>query len=146
MWTVTPPEGLRGLLADAIYLAAMSAFLLLQGVGLRLRRAEHRAWWAGSGRDLLNVAGLVALAGALRLLGLSWPAALLLGGTETLLLFGTTVFLATQTETRHPRAWALTVGVALSVPLLLYRAQVVAAFGSAAVALFPSSAPTPRSP
>ncbi len=147
MWTVAPPEGLAGLLAAALYLAAMAAFLSLQQLGLWLRRAEHRAWWAGSGRDLLNLAGLVAIAGAARVLGLSWPAALLVGGTETLLLFGTTVFLATQTETRHPRAWALTVGVALSIPLLLYRAEVVAAFGAVATALFPQAGPpTPRAP
>src|SRR5512138_3720949 len=116
MWTVAAPAGVSGVLADALYIAAVAAFLLLQRVGLRLRRAEHRAWWAGSGRDLLNAAGLLAIGGALRLLGLSWPAALLVGGTETLLLFGATVFLATQTGTRHPRAWALLAGLALSVP------------------------------
>jgi len=137
MWTVAPPEGPRRLLAVALYLAAVAAFLSLQQLGLRLRRAEHQAWWAGTGRDVLNVVGLLALAGALRLLGLSWPAALLVGGTETLLLFGTTVFLATQTETRHPRAWALTAGVALSIPVLFWRTEVVAAFGVAATALFP---------
>lgn len=143
MWTVTPPEGLQALLADALYLAAMAAFLSLQELGLWLRRAEHRAWWAGSGRDMLNVVGLVAIAGAIRLLGLSWPAALLVGGTQTLLLFGTTVFLGTQTGTRHPRAWALTMGVALSIPLLLYRAELVAAFGTVATALFQPPAVTP---
>lgn len=136
MWTVTPPAGIRALLADALYLAAVAGFLSLQQLGLRLRRAEHQAWWAGSGRDLLNVAGLVAIAGALRLLGLSWPAALLVGGTETLLLFGATVFLATQTETRHPRAWALAAGLVLAVPILCFRGAVVAALGAAAQALF----------
>jgi hypothetical protein len=137
MWIVAAPEGLAGLLADALYVAAVAAFLLLQRLGLRLRRAEHRAWWAGSGRDLLNVAGLLAIGGALRLLGLSWPAALLVGGTQTLLLFGATVFIATQTETTHPQRWALLVGAVLAVPLVFFRAEVVAAFGSAAVALFP---------
>lgn len=136
MWTVTPPTGLAGLLADALYLAAVAGFLSVQQLGLRLRRAEHQRWWAGSGRDVLNAAGLLGLTGALRLLGLSWPAALLVGGTETLLLFGLTVFLATQLETRHPRAWALAVGVALSVSLLRWRAPVVAALGVVAQALF----------
>jgi hypothetical protein len=144
MWTVTPPEGPRGLLADGLYLAAVVAFLSLQQLGLRLRRAEHQAWWAGTGRDVLNLLGLLALAGALRLLGLSWPAALLVGGTETLLLFGATVFVATQTETRHPRAWALTAGVVLSVPLLFCRAEVVGAFGAAATRLFGVGAALPR--
>ena len=139
MWIVTSPAGRLGLLADALYLAAVVAFLSLQQLGLRLRRAEHQDWWAGSGRDLLNALGLLGLAGALRLLGLSWPAALLVGGTETLLLFGATVFLATQTETRHPHLWALAVGVALSAPVLGCRVEVVAALGAAARALFAAS-------
>ncbi len=137
MWTVAAPAGAAGLGADGLYLAALAAFLLLQRVGLRLRRAEHRAWWAGSGRDLLNVAGLLAIGGALRLLGLSWPAALLVGGTQTLLLFGATVFIATQTRTAHPQRWALAVGAILAVPLLFFRGEVVGVFGRAAVALFP---------
>src|SRR5512138_2998554 len=116
MWTVAPRSAPESLGAAVVYLAAVAGFLSLQEIGLRLRRAEHRAWWAGSGRDLLNATGVVAIGGALRLLGLSWPAALLVGGTQTLLLFGATVFLATQTGTRHPRAWALLAGLALSVP------------------------------
>lgn len=136
MWTVAQRSGLEALAAGALYLAAVAAFLSLQEIGLRLRRAEHRAWWAGSGRDLLNMAGLVAIGVALRLLGLSWPAALLVGGTQTLLLFGATVFVATQTNTRHPRIWGLAAGLLLSLPLLFYRTEVVAAFGRAASALF----------
>ena len=126
------------LAAGVLYLAAVVAFLLLQEVGLRLRREEHRAWWAGSGRDLLNLAGLVAIGGTLRLLGLSWPAALLAGGTQTLLLFGVTVFLATQTATHHPRAWAVAVGLLISWPLLVWRGAVVSALGWAAGGLFGS--------
>ncbi len=140
MWTVAARSGPEALAAAAIYLAAVAAFLSLQEIGLRLRRAEHRAWWAGSGRDLLNMTGLLGIGGALRLLGLSWPAALLVGGTETLLLFGATVFLATQTSTRHPRAWALAVGLVLSLPLLLYRTEVVAGLGRIAAALFGTAA------
>jgi hypothetical protein len=137
MWTVAAPAGAAGFLADGLYVAAVAAFLVLQRVGLRLRRAEHRAWWAGSGRDLLNLAGLLGIAGALHLLGLSWPAALLVGGTQTLLLFGATVFIATQTETAHPQRWALAVGAIVAAPLLLFRGEVVAALGRVAVALFP---------
>lgn len=139
MWTVAAPAGAMGLLADVLYVATLAAFLVLQRVGLRLRRAEHRAWWAGSGRDLLNVAGLLAIGGAVRLLGLSWPAALLVGGTQTLLLFGATIFIATQTETAHPQRWALAVGAVVGAPLLVFRAEVVSAFGRAAVALFPQA-------
>ena len=136
VWTVAQGSGPETLAAGAFYLAAVAAFLSLQEIGLRLRRAEHRAWWAGSGRDLLNMTGLVAIGGALRLLGLSWPAALLVGGTQTLLLFGATVFLATQTSTRHPRVWGLAAGLALSLPMLVCPTEVVGAIGRAAAALF----------
>ncbi|MGC4000810.1 MAG: hypothetical protein QM767_26505 [Anaeromyxobacter sp.] len=136
MWTVAPRTLGQALAADALYLAAVGLFLGLQRLGLRLRREEHQAWWAGTGRDLLNVAGLLAIGGALHLLGLSWPAALLVGGTQTLLLFGVAVFLATQTSTRHPLVWSLLAGLLLSVPVLGWREEVVAGFGGVALALF----------
>ncbi|WP_242394392.1 hypothetical protein [Anaeromyxobacter oryzisoli] len=136
MWTLEPGAASGRVVAAAAYLTAVVSFLLLQEVGLRLRREEHRAWWAGSGRDLLNVAGLLAISGALRLLGLSGPAALLVGGTLTLLLFGVSVLVATQLDVRHPRAWALAAGLALAAPVLLAAERVVAAFGAAARALF----------
>ncbi|HET6414610.1 MAG TPA: hypothetical protein VFG53_21355 [Anaeromyxobacter sp.] len=136
MWTVAEPGSAHILFASVLYLAAVAVFLSVQEVGLRLRRAEHRAWWAGSGRDLLNAAGVVAIGSTLHLLGLSWSAALLVGGTQTLLLFGTTVFLATQTTTRHPRTWALAAGLVLSLLFLWRRTAIAAAFGRAAVALF----------
>lgn len=137
MWTLEPRDAAARALAGAAYLAAVLAFLMLQEVGLRLRRAEHRAWWAGSGRDLLNVAGLVAVGGALRLLGLSWPAALLVGGTLTLVLFGASVFVATQVEVAHPRAWSVAAGMAFAVPVLVWTEPVLRAFASASRALFP---------
>src|SRR5512138_1555519 len=140
MWTVAAPAGVAGLLADALYLAAVAAFLVLQRVGLRLRRAEHRAWWAGSGRDLLNVAGLVAVAGALRLCGFTWPAALLVGGSLTLAMFGASVLVATQLETAHPRAWSFAVGAAFALPVLLWPAAVLRVFGAVAAALFGDAA------
>ena len=140
MWTVAPRAGVEALVESALFVATVAAFLMLQEVGLRLRREEHRAWWAGSGRDLLNAVGVLAISGALRLFGFSWPAALLVGGTVTLLLFGATVFLATQTDTRHPRAWALAAGLALSASLLWFRAELVAALGRVAAALFGASA------
>ena len=121
------------------YGAAVVAFLLVQEVGLRLRREEHRAWWAGSGRDLLNVAGLLAIGGALRLYGLSWAAALLVGGSLTLLLFGASVLFATQLETAHPRAWSFAAGAALALPVLLFPGRVLAVFAAVARALFPGS-------
>ncbi|HET8538890.1 MAG TPA: hypothetical protein VFL83_03355 [Anaeromyxobacter sp.] len=134
MWTIEP-AGDR-LLARAAYVAAVVAFLLVQELGLKLRREEHRAWWAGSGRDLLNAAGLVAVAGALRLYGFSWPAALLVGGSLTLAMFGASVLVATQLETSHPRAWSFAVGALFALPVLLWPAKVLAVFAAAATALF----------
>lgn len=136
MWTVEPRDGAARLLATAAFLAAVGGFLWLQELGLRLRREEHRAWWAGSGRDLLNLAGLGAIAWALRLVGYSWPAALLVGGTLTLLLFGASVLVATQLDVAHPRAWSIGAGLALALPVLIFPGQLVAAFGAVAGALF----------
>lgn len=136
MWTVVSPEGAARAGATGAYVAAVAGFLWVQEVGLRLLREERQAWWAGSGRDLINLCGLVAIAGALRLLGFSGPAALLVGGTLTLLLFGASLFVATQTDTSHPRAWAVLAGAALALPVLVFPAEVVGAFGAAAEALF----------
>lgn len=139
MWTMEPRDGAARLLAGGAYAAAVVAFLLVQGLGLRLRRAEHRAWWAGSGRDLLNAAGLLAITGALRLYGLSWPAGLLVGGSLTLLLFGASVLFATQLRTAHPRAWSFVAGAALALPVLLFPREILAAFARVAGALFPGT-------
>jgi hypothetical protein len=140
VWTIEPVGEAGRLLARAALAAAVVAFLLAQELGLRLRREEHRASWAGSGRDLLNLAGLVAIAGALRLCGLAWPAAVLVGGSLTLAMFGASVLVATQLETAHPRAWSFAVGAAFAVPVLLWPAQVLAAFAAVAVALFGDAA------
>jgi hypothetical protein len=131
-----PRDGTARLLASAAYVAAVLAFLLLQEIGLRLRREEHRAWWAGSGRDLLNLCGLAAVAATLRWLGVTWPAALLVGGTLTLVLFGASVFVGTQVRTSHARAWSVAAGLAVALPVLAWTGEVVAAFGGAARLLF----------
>lgn len=136
MWSIEAREGAARALATLAVLAAVVAFLLLQEVGLRLRRAEHREWWAGAGRDLLNVAGLLAIGAALRLLGLSWAGALAVGGTLTLALFGLTVFVATQTEVARPRAWSLAAGLLVTLPLLAWPREVVALFSAAGSAMF----------
>jgi hypothetical protein len=136
MWTFEPREGAWALVAVGLYLGAVVAFLALQEAGLRLRREEVRAWWAGSGRDLINTAGLLGLAGALRLLGFPWAPALFVGGTLTLLMFGASVLVATQLEVRHPRLWSFAAGLALSVPPLVAPRPVLAAFARVAGALF----------
>jgi hypothetical protein len=141
VFTLEPAAGVPRALAIAAYLGAVLAFLLVQELGLRLRDEEQRAWWAGTGRDLLNVAGLVGIAGALRLLGLAWPAALLLGGTLTLAMFGASVLVATQLATRHPRLWAFALGLAVALPALVFLDVVVAGLGAVGNALFPGLAP-----
>lgn len=137
MWTIDPSPATPRALAVAAYLGAVLAFLLVQEIGLRLRDEEHRAWWAGTGRDFLNSAGLVAVAGALRLLGLGWPAALLVGGTLTLAMFGASVLVATQLATHHRRLWAFALGLGFALPVLLFLDRVVAAVGAVVAALFP---------
>jgi hypothetical protein len=141
-FTVAAPQGVVRPVAWLAYGAAVLAFLLAQELGLRLRREETRAWWAGSGRDLLNVVGLVAVTGALRLLGFAWPAALLVGGSLTLTLFGASVFVATQLEVRRPRAWAIAFGVSIALPPLVAPGVVAVVFATAANALFRLAPPS----
>jgi hypothetical protein len=138
VWSIEPREGTARVVAVLAFAGAVAGFLYVQELGLKLRRAEARAWWAGSGRDLLNLAGLLAIAGALRLGGFSWAAALLVGGTLTLVMFGASVLVAIQTRTAHPRAWAFAAGTALALPVLLFPAEILRAFAAVARALFPA--------
>lgn len=141
MWTLEPRTGAARTLAAAAFAAAVVGFLLVQEIGLRLRREERRAWWAGAGRDLINAAGLLAIAGALRLGGFAWSAAILVGGTLTLAMFGASMFVATQTRTSHPRAWAFAAGAAFALPVAIWPRAVLAGFAAVASALFGGSAP-----
>ncbi len=137
LWTLEPTSAVSRGAAAAAYLSAIALFELLQEVGLRLQREEHRAWWAGSGRDLVNLAGFAALGGALRLFGFPAPAALLVGGTLTLYLFGTYVLVTTQTSASRPRALAFALGLAGALPVLLWPAEVVSLSGDLVASLFP---------
>jgi hypothetical protein len=137
IWSLEPRStALRGL-AGAACVAAALVVVLLQEIGVRLRREEHRAWWAETGRDLLNAVGFAMLAAALRLFGYPRPAAILVGGTLTLVFFGAYVFMATQTESARPRGWALAVGLAALAPALAWPAELVEAIGAITVSLFP---------
>ncbi len=137
-WSLEPRTAAARAWIAFAYLGAVALFLFLQEIGLRLRREEHRAWWAGTGRDLLNAAGFAFLAGALRLYGFPAPAAMLVGGTLTLVLFGVYTFMATQTSAHHPRRWAVLLGLAVSLPALLWPGTVLEWFGNVAGALFPT--------
>ncbi len=140
IWSLEPRSGLVRLLLAGLYVGAVILFMYLQEIGLKLRRAEQRAWWAGTGRDLLNAAGFAVLASTLRLSGFPAPPAILVGGSLTLILFGAYVFMATQTASTWPRTWALLVGLAISLPVLLWPAEVIYA-ASALARLFPGGAP-----
>jgi asparagine N-glycosylation enzyme membrane subunit Stt3 len=61
---------------------------------------------------------------------------MLVGGTLTLLLFGIYVFLATQTDSARPGAWAAAAGLATSVPVLAWPEDVLRLSAFAAAALF----------
>jgi hypothetical protein len=123
--------------AAAVALCAAALLVLLQEAGERLRREEHRAWWASNGRDLLNVVGFAALTGALHLAGYPGPAALLAGGIAILAAYGAWVLVADVARLRHPRIAAIAAGWAL-VWLLLARPHSVLGFlGRLAGALFP---------
>jgi hypothetical protein len=139
MWTSTPTTGLAAAAAGAAHLAALALLVWFQELGQRLRREEHRAWWAGTGRDLLNFTGFAAIAGALTGAGFPGPAAVLLGATETLLVFGIYTYASTRTGLAHPRAWTIGAGVLVCLPALVWPAEVAGALGAAAAALFPAS-------
>ncbi len=123
--------------AVACYLAAVALLVLVQEIGLWLRREESRAWWAGNGRDLLNAAGFAAVAASLRAYGFPLAAALVVSATLTLALFGTSIFMETRARVARPRAWAIAVGLAFATPVLLFPAEVLGAFARAATTLFP---------
>src|SRR5512147_1906447 len=99
MWSLEPTSTVPRAAAGAAHLAAMVLFVWFQEIGQRLRREEHRAWWAGTGRDLLNAAGLAAIAFSLHAAGFPGAAALLAGGTETLVIFGIYTWASRRTDT-----------------------------------------------
>jgi hypothetical protein len=138
VWTLDPRTALERAAGTALYLAAVAVFVVIQEVGLALAREERRAWWAGTGRDALNFAGFTAIAAALRGYGFPLAAALLAGGTLTLVLFGTSVWLETR-PWRHRRALAIVAGAALAAPLVALPGPLLAALGAAAHRLFPAA-------
>jgi len=125
----------RGIAAAAA-LAAAALLVVLQELGQRLRREEHRAWWASNGRDVLNLAGFAAVALSLRLYGFPGPAAVLAGGIFTLLTYGAYVLAADVARVRHPRALAVAAGWAVVGLLLLFPEPVLGFLGQVAGALF----------
>ena len=131
----------RGALARAVaagvYLASVALFVLVQEIGLWLRREERRAWWAGTGRDVLNAVGVAAVTASLRAYGFPLPSALGLGATLTLALFGTSLYMETRAGVARRRLWALVVAFVLASPLLLFPREILALFARISALLFP---------
>jgi hypothetical protein len=136
MWTLHPHGDGERALARLALLAAVAGAVRLEELGEHLRKEEHRAWWAGHGRDVINAAAVLALSAALVLLGFPPPAAFVAGGLLTLALTGVSALEAKLPERTHPRALAIALGLLLALPLLLWPAAVVERLGALATALF----------
>ena len=137
MWTLEPRTGAERLSAVLALVAAVAGAVRLEELGDRLRREEHRAWWASNGRDVINGAALLAIGGALVLMGFPGPAALVTGGLLTLALTGVCVGEGKLPARAHPRLLALAMGFLLALPLALWPAEIAAGLGAMAQALFP---------
>jgi hypothetical protein len=136
VWTLDSRSDFARAIGAGLFLAAVALFVMFQEVGLALRREEQRAWWAGSGRDLLNAIGVAAVAAALRVFGYPLAAAIFCGGTLTLLLFGTSLWFETR-GWRSGRVWALCFGWLAGIPLLVAAEPLVAALAELTHRLFP---------
>lgn len=136
MWSPEPTAALPRAAAGALHLAAMALLVWFQELGQRLRREERRAWWAVTGRDLLNVAGFAGIALSLRLSGYPGAAAVLTGATETLLVFGIYTYAATRTDLFHPRAWSIGAGVLVCLPAIFWPELLLELLGAVAGGLF----------
>jgi hypothetical protein len=140
MWTLEPRSDVARAAGAGLFLAAVALFVVFQEIGLALRREEQRAWWAGTGRDLLNAIGIAAVAGTLRVFGYPLAAAIFCGGTLTLLLFGTSMWFETR-GWRSGRVWALCFGWLAAIPLLVAAEPLVSALAGVTHWLFPHAPP-----
>jgi predicted DNA repair protein MutK len=136
MWILQPRDESERTLARLALLAAVAGAVRLEELGEHLRREEHRAWWAGHGRDVINGAAVLVLSAGLVLLGFPAPAAFVGGGLMTLALTGVSALEARIPERLHPRALAIALGLALMLPVLLWSAEVVDGLDDLATALF----------
>jgi len=91
--------------------AALALAALVYDVFLAALRREDRAfpstdptestWWFGYARDLVNLLGLLMFAAGFRILGLTWPMALLAGGLWTLGAYGLDYFFGRALSVRR---------------------------------------------
>jgi hypothetical protein len=136
MWTFQPRGDAEQALARLALLVAVAGAVRLEELGEHLRREEHRAWWAGHGRDVINGAAVLALSAGLVLLGFPAPAAFVAGALLTLVITGISALEARLPAHLHPRALAIALALGLALPLLLWPAEVVAGLDGLATALF----------
>jgi uncharacterized membrane protein YkgB len=139
MWRLEPRTETERLVAMLALVAAVASAVRLEELGDRLRREEHRAWWASNGRDVINGIALLVMGGALMLLGFPGPAALVTGGVLTMALTGVTVVEGRLPERWRPSLVALALGLLLAMPLLAWPDLVADSLGGLAEALFPRS-------
>jgi uncharacterized membrane protein YkgB len=137
MWALEPRTEIERVAATLALLAAVASSVRLEELGDRLRREEHRAWWASNGRDVINAVALAVIAAALVLLGYPGPAALVVAGLLTMALTGVTVVETKLPERAHPRLLALALGLGLALPLLVWPGALIRELGRLAAALFP---------
>ncbi len=138
MWALESRSEVERLAAALALLAAVASAVRLEELGDRLRREEHRAWWASNGRDVINGLAVLAIAGSLVLMGFPGPAALVAGGVLTMALTGVCVIEGRLPERAHPRLVALALGFLLALPVLVFPSEVAGGLGALAARLFPA--------
>lgn len=99
----------------------------------RLKRLESSKWWASNGRDVLNIIAVALMMGGLKLIGFTGPLAFCIAATLVIILSALQMSLSTH---KHQAALSAGVGLVLSAPVLIFPAQVDAAFTRGLGALF----------
>lgn len=105
----------------------------LERLQFRLRRLEGSKWWASNGRDVLNLAALLLMIGALKIIGFSGPLSLCVAATIVIVLSALQMELDKH---KHQAAWSLVVGLLLSAPVLAFPAAADEVFTRLIAALF----------
>ncbi|HZJ56410.1 MAG TPA: hypothetical protein VFD38_19865 [Myxococcaceae bacterium] len=116
------------------FLASVGVAGLLERVQYRLRADEGRAWWASSGRDILNAVALGAVSSGLWIYGFRGPLVVCVAGTLVLLLSMAQMRLESRPNSTW---WSVGVALALGLPVLLAPSAVARLFGRVVVALGP---------
>lgn len=130
------PPSYPAWLGDVSYIAALALFVWLQQIGVRLREHEADTWWAGNGRDVVNALAVTTLSAAIWTQGISFPLALLFGGTLTLLL--TVLHMALLGRVARTAPVIVAAAVLVGAPLVFAPATVARAGAALLAGAFPS--------